>query len=259
MIERIKDIIEYRDMIVSLVKRDLRGRYMGSVLGFLWSFVNPLGQIIIYTIVFTFIFRTGLEKYYIYMVAGLIPWLFFSGALSEGSFCIRLQSEMIKKIYFPREVLPIACVTSQFVNMLFCFVVIFAILIVTGYGMNLKAIAFLPLVMIIEYVMTLGGVLIVSCVTVYFRDLQQIINLLLMGWIYATPIMYSIDMIPGSIRSIYTYINPMTPIINAYHDILYYKAVPTGDLWISAVEAVILFGIGFVLFGHLEFGFAEEM
>lgn len=259
MIERIKDIIEYRDMIASLVKRDLRGRYMGSVLGFLWSFVNPLGQIIIYTIVFTFIFRTGLENYYIYMVAGLIPWLFFSGALSEGSFCIRSQSEMIKKIYFPREVLPIACVTSQFVNMLFCFVVIFAILIVTGYGMSLKAVAFLPLVMIIEYILTLGGVLIVSCVTVYFRDLQQIVGLLLMGWIYATPIMYSIDMIPDFIRPLYTYINPMTPIINAYHDILYYKVVPTGDIWISALEGIVLLVIGFALFGHLEFGFAEEM
>lgn len=259
MIERIKDIIEYRDMISSLVKRDLRGRYMGSALGFLWSFVNPLGQIIIYTIVFTFIFRTGLEKYYIYMVAGLIPWLFFSTALSEGSFCIRSQSEMIKKIYFPREVLPIACVTSQFVNMLFCFVVIFVILIVTGYGMNVKALLFLPLVMIIEYVMTLGGVLIVSCVTVYVRDLQQIIGLVLMAWIYATPIMYAADMIPENLRTIYTYINPMTPIINAYHDIIYYKTMPTGDIVISAVEAIILLVIGFVLFGHFEFGFAEEM
>lgn len=254
-----KEVYEYRDMIISLVKRDLRGRYLGSVLGFLWSFVNPLGQIIIYTVVFSFIFRTGLENYYMYMIAGLIPWLFFSGAIQEGTGAIRAQSDMIKKIYFPRAVIPISVTTSNFVNMLFCFIVVFAVLIVTRYGANPMALLFLPIVMIIEYFLTLGVVLIVSAVQVYFRDLQQIIGLVLMAWIYLTPIMYTIDYIPESVRRIYIYINPMTPVIEAYHDILYWKRIPSGNLLVSAVAAVIVLIIGIMVFKKLEANFAEEM
>ena len=121
MLEYIREIVRYKDMIKSMVKRDLRGKYKGSVLGFLWTFINPVCQIIVYTIVFSVIISNDLDRFYVYIIVGMIPWLFFDMSLRIGSGSVRYQGEMIKKIYFPREVLPLSCVTANFINMLLCF------------------------------------------------------------------------------------------------------------------------------------------
>ena len=119
----LKELYAYREMIFSLIRRDLKGRYKGSALGFLWTFINPLMQLGVYTLVFSVIMRNGIKDYYLFLFVALIPWIFFSTSLSGGSSCIWAQQDMVKKIYFPREVLPIAFVTSQFVNMLLSFLV----------------------------------------------------------------------------------------------------------------------------------------
>ena len=125
MINSIKEIYEYRDMIISLVRRELRGRYKGSVLGFLWTYINPLCQVIVYSAVFSIIFRVNIDKFYLYMIIGMMPWTFFSSSVMGGTTCVRAQSDMVKKIYFPREVIPISYVTSTFVNMLLSFIIVF--------------------------------------------------------------------------------------------------------------------------------------
>ena len=135
----IKELLAYRTMIGSLIQRDLRGRYKGSVLGFAWTFLNPLLQLAVYTVVFSAIMRSGIEDYYLFLFVALIPWIFFSASLTGGSSCILSQKEMVKKIYFPREVLPIAHVTSQLVNMMLSFLVVLAVLIVSGKGIHLSA------------------------------------------------------------------------------------------------------------------------
>jgi ABC-2 type transport system permease protein len=166
---------------------------------------------------------------------------------------------MIKKIYFPREVLPITCVTSNFVNMLFCFIIVFAVLIISGTGVRLSALIFLPLIMAIEYVMALGFTLLVSAATVYFRDLEYIVSVILMGWIYLTPIMYTFDFLPDVIKPIFR-LNPMTGIIESYHKILYWKEVPVDTgLKYSAVFAVIILLVGEFVFNKVQDNFAEEM
>lgn len=259
MIERIKEIFMYTDMIKSLVKRDLRGKYKGSILGFLWTFINPLCQIIVYIIVFSVIVRTGLNQFYAYIITGMIPWFFFDMSLRQGSGCVRYQGDMIKKIYFPREVLPLACVTSNFINMLFCFIIVFAVLFISGIGVSIKALFFLPMVMIVEYILTLGFTLIVSSGTVYFKDLEHIVTVILMAWIYLTPILFAMDAIPESVRIIFK-CNPMTPIIEAYHDILYWKRMPTGNgLMYSLGCAIFIFIIGELIFAKLNDNFAEEL
>lgn len=255
----IKEIYEYRQMIFSLVRRDLRGRYKGSVLGFLWTFINPLMQLVIYTVVFSTILKSDIEKYYLFLFVALIPWIFFSSALTGGASAIISQQSMVTKIYFPREVLPIAYVTSCFVNMLYCFIVVFIVVLISGVGINMVAILFLPLVMIIEYIMALGIAFISSSITVYFRDFEHISNILSMAWIYLTPVMYSIDIVPDELKHIF-YANPMTSVIMAYRDILYYKKIPELETLASAVG----FGIGTLLVGvwlffKLKRRFAEEM
>ena len=120
-----KELYAYREMIFSLVHRDLKGRYKGSVLGFAWTFLNPLLQLAVYTMVFSIIMRNGIKDYYLFLFVALVPWIFFSSSVSGGAGCIRGQSGMITKIYFPREVIPISFVTSQFVNMLLSLIVVF--------------------------------------------------------------------------------------------------------------------------------------
>ena len=165
--KHLKEIYDYRQMIFSLVRKELRGRYKGSALGFLWTFINPLLQLCVYTFVFSIVMPNNIDKFYLYLFVGLIPWLFFSGSLTGGAACILNQKDMVKKIYFPREVMPISYVTSNFVNMLLCFIVIFAVVIVSGVGINLRAICYLPIIMIVEYIMCLGGAMLTSACLLY--------------------------------------------------------------------------------------------
>lgn len=256
---RIKHIYEYRTMIASLIKRDLRGRYKGSVLGFAWTFLNPLFQLVVYTLVFSTIMRAGIEDYYLFLFVALIPWIFFSSSVSAGATCIVAQKEMVKKIYFPREILPIAHVTCQFVNMLFSFVIIFAVLIISGKGINGYALIFLPLVMIAEYLLALSITMIISALTVYLRDLEHILAIIVMAWQFLTPVMYSVDMVPERLRSIFN-INPMTPIIVAYREIFYYKRAPhILTLGMGLGISVILLIVGWFVFGQMQKHFAEEL
>ena len=257
--EKIKELYAYRQMIFSLVQRELRGRYKGSVLGFLWTFINPLLQLIVYTIVFSVIMRNGIERYYIFLFVALVPWTLISSALVNGSTCILSSSDMIKKIYFPREVLPLSNTISNFVNMALCFLVVFAVLIFSGFGLNFKALLLMPIIMLVEFILTLGITLLTCAVTVYMRDVAYILSIVSMAWQFLTPIMYSSDMVPERLLPIFR-LNPMTAVIEAYRSILYYKEIP--DL--STLLTAFLFGIvtlivGQVVFTKLQRGFCEEL
>lgn len=259
MLQRIKDIYAYRDMIYSLVRRELRGRYKGSALGFLWTYINPLCQIIVYSAVFSVIFRVQIEKFYLYLTIGMMPWVFFNTSVQGGSTCVRAQADMVKKIYFPREVIPVSYVTSAFVNMLLSFIIVFLVVAVSGLGFYWKALLYLPVIMLFEYLLALGIAMGVSAVTVYFRDLEQIISVLMMAWIYVTPIMYTIDFVPEKYRTLIM-LNPMTPIVEVYHQILYYRMTPTVNyLILAGVTSCVAFLAGALAFAVLERNFAEEM
>ena len=259
----LKEIYDYREMIFSLVKKDLRGRYKGSVLGFMWTFLNPLLQLLVYTLVFSVIMRAGIEDYYFFLFVALVPWIFFSSALTGGAGSVMASKDMVKKIYFPREVLPISYITTSFVNMLLSFVVIFAVIFVTGYGINVRAVLYLPIIMIVEYFLALGIALIASSLTVYFRDLEYILSIVAMAWQFLTPVMYSQEMVEASLPPMLLKIwnlNPMTPIIIAYRQILYYKEIPELNTMFAAIVLGGFFTIiGFVIFRKLQKGFAEEM
>ena len=151
--------------------------------------------------------------------------------------------------------MPIAYVTSSFVNMLFSFVIIFLAILFSGIGFNFKAILYLPIIMIVEYILALGIAMLTSALTVYFRDLEHILGIVTMAWMYLTPILYSVDMIPENLLPIF-YLNPLTPIIIGYRDILYYKNIPhIGTL----VLGIVILIIGWISFDRLQRGFAEEL
>ena len=255
----LNELWQYREMIISLVKRDLKSRYKGSFLGFLWMFLNPLLQMFVYNIVFSTIMRMDIDKFYLFLFVALVPWLFFSTCLSAGTTVIFSQQDMVKKIYFPREVLPIAFTLSQFVNMLLSFIVIFAIVIFSGVKLNPIALLYLPLIMIIEFILALGITFLASVLTVYFRDLEQILSIVSMAWMYLTPVVYPVEYVPEKYVKLF-YLNPMTSITIAYRDILYYGQVPQINTLINAIAlGVLVLIIGKITFTKLQRGFAEEL
>lgn len=259
MTERITEIYAYREMISSLVRRDLKGRYKGSALGFLWTFLNPLLQLVVYTMVFSVIMRAGIKDYYLFLFVALIPWIFFSTSLTGGAGCILSQQDMVKKIYFPREVLPVSYVTAQFMNMLFSFAVIFIVLLLAQYPLHPKAVVCLPLVMAAEYVLALGFTMGMSAATVYIRDLEYILGIAVMAWQFLTPVMYAIDQVPETVRWIFA-ANPMTYIITAYRDILYFGKPPRlEDLLSAVIFGAVVLAAGWAVFQRLQKQFAEEL
>jgi ABC-2 type transport system permease protein len=254
-----RELWDYREMIFSLTRRDIKSRYKGSVLGFFWMFLNPLLQLCVYTIVFSTIMRAGIEKFYLFMFVALVPWLFFGECLTSGSRVIFSQQDMVKKIYFPRDVLPISFTLSQFVNMLLSFIVIFVVVFFSGISIDPVALLYLPLIMIIEFVLGLGVVYITSALAVYFRDLQYIMGIVSMAWMYLTPVIYSVDMVPEKYIRLF-YLNPMTSIVVAYRDILYYGRSPQ----LSTLANAVVMGVGILLIGRFVFSklqrhFVEEL
>lgn len=253
-----KSLYEYRELLKTSISKDVRGKYKNSVLGILWSFLNPLLQIAVYAIVFPLIMKSNLPNYTVFLCCGLIPWNFFSAAISRTSFTMVENGNIIKKVYFPREILPISVVTSEAINFIISTIIILAF--VLGYGMGLnKFLIFYPLVLLVQYILLIGISFIVSSVTVYFRDLQHFIGIALQLLFYATPIVYAPNTIPENFQWILKF-NPMTYVINGYRDIFYYKQMP--DL--SSMVMVLGIGLivclaGYFIFNKLQRRFAEEL
>ena len=255
----VHELYQYREMISNLVRKDLRGRYKGSFLGFLWTFINPLLQLAVYTMVFSVILRAGIDKYYLFLFVALIPWIFFANSLSGGAGLMIREKNLVTKIYFPREVLPVAFVTTNFVNMLYSFVIVLLAVWFLGDNLNILAWFCLPLIMAIEYLFSLGCTLLACAITVYLRDLEHILGIVTMAWQFLTPVMYSADMVPEELMPVFL-LNPMTSIIVAYRDVLYYGRIPALEtLLMPLFVSVIVLAAGEIVFRKLQRGFAEEL
>ena len=256
----LKELWQYREMIFNLVKRDLKSRYKESVLGFFWMLLNPLLQLCVYTIVFSVIMRTNnIDKYYLFLFVALVPWIFFNSCFTAGTSIIISQQDMIKKIYFPREVLPISFVLAQFINMFLSLIVVLIVSILSGVSITAQAIIQLPVIMAIEFILALGVTFIASALTVYFRDLEYIVNIISLAWMYLTPIIYSVEMVPEQLLTLF-YLNPMTTITIAYRDILYYGIAPRLNTLLNAfIIGIFVLVIGNITFGKLKQHFVEEL
>lgn len=253
-----KRLYDYREMLKTSIKKDIGGKYKNSFLGVLWSFVNPLLQIIVYAIIFPLIMRSNIEYYVVFMVCGLIPWNYFSTVINRASFTMIENGNILKKVYFPREILPLSVVTSETITFLISSIIIVGF--VLGYGLGITInIVFYPILLFVQFVLLLGISLFVSSITVYFRDLQHFIGVLLQLFFYATPIVYSVESIPENFQWILKY-NPMTYIIEGYRDIFYYQTMPEiGTLLIVLVIGILLCVTGYIVFNKLQKKFAEEL
>lgn len=254
----IKNLYNYRELLKSNIKKEIRGKYKGSFLGVLWSFINPLLQVFVYSIVFSYVMRTQIDHYLVYVVCGIIPWNFFTTVVNQGMVTVRANGSVIKKVYFPREILPISIVTSEAVNFMISTIIILGFVIFGGIGLS-KYIIFYPIVLLAQYLLLIAIALIVSSISVYVRDLQHLIGVVMQLLFYATPIVYSSDTIPESFKWILN-LNPMTYIINGYRDIFYNQTmIDVVPLLILILISIMACVIGYIIFDKLQKGFAEQL
>ena len=174
----IKDLYNYRELLKTNITKDIGGKYKHSFLGILWSFINPLLQITVYAFVFQVILRSNIENYAVYLCCGLIPWQYFSSIVLRGAAVMVDNGNIIKKVYFTREILPISLVSSEGVNFLISTIIILGFVIVSGIGLSQYALLYF-LVLPIQFIVSLGVAFITSSITVYFRDLQHILGILM--------------------------------------------------------------------------------
>jgi ABC-2 type transport system permease protein len=258
MISLFKDLYLYRELLKNNIIKDFRGKYKKSFLGVLWSFLSPLMQLLIYSIVFPLILKVKQENYVIFLIVALIPWTFFATTLAQSTGVFPQNANVIKKVYFPREILPLSMVTSNLVNFVISSILIFSALIISGIGFS-KYVMLFPWIVLIQYILILGASLLLSAITVYLRDMEYLVGVFLMMWFYITPVVYSIDIIPVEYQSFF-HLNPMTAIITAYRDVLYLQQMPNlVELGYVALGSFALLVIAYYIFRVLQRNFAEEL
>lgn len=254
-----KELYQYRELLKTNVKKDVRGKYKGSFLGILWSFVSPLLQVLVYAIVFPYIMRMTIENYLIFLICGILPWTWFTMCITHGTTCITNNSNLIKKVYFPREILPISIVTSQMINFLISCIIILLFVVFGGLGLSWHLV-FLPLIVLGQYILTLAIIFVLSAINVYVRDIEFIVAFIINMMFYATPILYSYKMFEGTQLMWLFKLNPFAHFINAYRDVFYMHHIPHMDnlLIVIGISFVLLI-FGWLIFNKMKKGFAEEV
>jgi ABC-type polysaccharide/polyol phosphate export permease len=262
MIAALRSLVRYRALVRSLVSRELKARYRGSVLGFFWSFVNPLLLLLTYTLVFQVILpnnQPDIQPFFLFLFCGILPWTWFSASLAEASGVLISSGNLIKKVLFPAEVLPAVTVLANLAHFLLGLPILLVFLAWKGHLAWTVLLLGVPI--FVQLVLTLGLVLFLSALTVHFRDLQSILTHVLHLWFFATPVIYSYAAIPeGSQLRQALRLNPMTHVVVTYQQILFHGNVDHWrGLFLAFLVGVATLAAGAFLFDRLRDTFPEEV
>jgi lipopolysaccharide transport system permease protein len=274
VIQRLREVVAYRELLRNLVVRDLKVRYRNSFFGFLWALGNPLLMMGVFTLVFTVLWPQDVHKFPAFILAGLLPWNFFSASIMGSITSITGNAHLIKKVYFPREILPTALIMSNLVNFCLALVALFAVILL--FRINLTWwLLLLPLVIAVQALFTLGLAFFLSAINVFYRDTEVIMDVVVMALFFMTPVFYPIERLPQSfvafgidlpVQRLMYIVNPMASLIASYRSILYgsYIGGPPGppalDFFLrTAVTALVFFIAGYLFFSHRSRRFGEEV
>lgn len=255
---RLKEIYKFKNLVYNLVSRDLKVKYKGSILGFFWSLLNPLIMLIVYTIAFKYIIRIRVENFPIFFLCAFLPWTLLSLSLSMAVNSIKDNANLVKKVYFPREILPLSIVLSNLVQFLLTFIILIPALLLLKIKLGLPLL-FLPLIIIFQLAFTSGLAFIFSSLNVFYSDVRHLLEIFLQIWFWLTPIIYPLSLVPERFKALYR-LNPMVLFVESYRNaLLYNKGLALTDL--ASLFAV---GLVFLILGHLVFlsynrRFAEEI
>jgi homopolymeric O-antigen transport system permease protein len=269
MIARLIDLWVHRELLWNMTVKELKVKYKRSVLGFVWSFVTPMIMLAVFSLVFAILMKGGdMSWFSVYLMCGLLPWLFFVNSLMQSVGSVVTNAALVKKVYFPREILPIAAVGANIFHFVMQMLVFFAFLLIIRWHFSIYFLLF-PLVLLLEIVFTLGMSLFVAAANVYLRDVQHFVEVATMAWFWLTPIVYTmatLESVLGKYTKIYM-LNPMTNIILLWQYIIYnpYKYGPSaaylsvwGIIYTSVGSLVLLFA-AYYYFMRSERGFAEQI
>jgi len=260
LVNRLSEVIKYRELVRNLVIRDLKVRYKSSVLGFVWSLLNPLLMMAVFTLVFTVMMPNNrVEHFPVFILCAILPWNWFSAAVMGSIGSIVGNGNLIKKVYFPRELLPASVVLSNSVNFLLALIVLFAMILVFGVQLSPTALL-LPVIILIQLILLLGVAFFFSAINVFFRDTEVIMEVVILAWFFLTPIFYDIgELFPLYERWLYI-VNPMASLISSYRLILLSGSMP--DLFFllrTLATSLIILVVGYLFFVRQAPRFGEEL
>jgi ABC-type polysaccharide/polyol phosphate export permease len=264
MLSNLRQLFRYRGLIQILVARELKARYRGSVLGFFWSFVNPLLLLLVFSFVFTEIMPRGedvdIEPYAVFLFCGLLPWTWFSSSLMDAANVLIINGNLIKKVMFPAEILPVVSVISNMVHFLFGLPILGGFLIYNSVPVHLSELLWFPVVLSVQFILTLGFAMVLAALTVHFRDIKDLLANLLTLWMFASPIIYPMAFLSERAKR-FMDLNPFAHLAISYQEILFYDG-PFGHWkWLVALAFAgsAFFLLGYWLFDRLRDSFAEEV
>jgi len=264
LLANLANLFRYRGLIQSLVARELKARYRGSALGFLWSFINPLLFLLIYTFVFAVVLPAlhskELEPFALFMFAGILPWTWFSSAHSESANSLLAGGNLIKKVLFPAEILPLVSVLANMIHFFLGLPILIGFLVYYQRWPDAWDLVWFPVTVLVQLVFTAALALVLAALTVHFRDIRDILANVLTLWFFSTPILYWIKEAPGFSKAVLD-VNPMTHVVVSYQEILFFRG-PIGHWkWLLATGAMsaLLVLAGFWLFDRLRDSFAESV
>jgi homopolymeric O-antigen transport system permease protein len=243
----VQEAWRYRDLIFFLVRRDLTARYKRSVFGVTWTMLNPLGMMIVLSIVFSRVFRISIPDYPAYVLSGLIAWNFFAQASSAAINALVWGGDLLQRIYIPRSTFAISSIGTGLVNLLLSLVPLLLVMVVIGTSLH-WTILLVPIPMVLLGFFSLGVGLLISKIGIYFYDVVEMYVILLMAWMYLTPIIYTMDLLPVKIQYLLR-LNPMVHLVTVFRDLVLYGVMPTPKEWIAS----IVFALGTFIIGWLIF------
>lgn len=269
LFEHSKKLGHYRTLIYNLTMKELKARYKNSVLGFVWSLLNPLGMMLVFTFVFSVMMpNASIKNFPIFLLSGLLPWNYFSAGVMSGIHSVVSNGNLVKKVYFPREVLPLSVVLANLVNFLLAMVVLFAAILIFRVPFS-PWLWLLPFVVLIQTCFILGLTLILSTLYVFYRDTMMVMDVAMLAWFFLTPVFYSIQLMPKVVTILgvsvdfqrWLYIlNPMASIIGLYRDLLYWGYRTDLDFFArTAATSVGVLVIGYWFFIRYSGRFGEEV
>lgn len=248
----------FLELLFSLTLKELKVRYKNTVLGFVWSILNPLLLMTILSFVFLVIFKIGIEKYPAFLLCALLPWVFFSNSVFASATSIVDNANLIKKLSFTREAIPLSAILANLVHFLLALIVLFIFLLIFKVRLTIFVLV-LPLIILIQLLFIIGISFVASSLYVYYRDVKYIIEAMLLCWFYATPIFYSTSFVPDRLLRFYL-LNPMAAIVTAYRDILLYGRLPEVKIIIlSILSAAISLCLGTFFFRKFKGNFADAL
>lgn len=258
MLGYIKNLYRFRELLWIWTLRNIKVRYKQSLFGGLWAILQPLSLMVVFSVIFTYFVKISTDgnPYPIFAYTALLPWTFFSASIGLGVSTLVNNMNLVTKIYFPKEILPVAMVGACFIDLMVAATVFVGMMIY--YKVPLKiTMSLIPLILFIQILLILGLVLFVSALNVFYRDIHFVVPLGIQIWMYLTPIIYPVSSVPERFRGLYM-LNPMAGVIEAYRDVILKGVWPNWIyLFIAAVISIIVFLLGYLFFKHVEWQFAD--